>query len=97
MGGSAKKPKAPPPAPAPVRADSAEGEQAQVAASRRQGLRKTINPDSPLAPDVALGSLGKLGVGALEGTMVNTGKQGNDALGSMPWIHKRMIVESKKS
>jgi len=73
-GGSAKRPKAPPPAPAPVRADSAEGEQASVAASRRQGLRKTIDPTSPLAPEPALGSLGKLGVGGLEGTMVNTGQ-----------------------
>lgn len=72
-GGGASKPKAPPPAPAPVRADSADGEQAQVAASRRQGLRKTIDPNSPLAPEPALGSLGKLGVGGLEGVMINTG------------------------
>ena len=71
MGGSAKRPKAPPPAPAPVRADSAEGEQAQIDASRRQGLRKTISPDNPLAPAPALGSLGKLGAGG-EGVMVNT-------------------------
>lgn len=74
-GGGAKKPKAPQPAPAPVRADSAEGEQAQVAASRRQGVRKTIDPNSPLAPEPALGSLGKLGVGGLEGTMTNTSQQ----------------------
>jgi hypothetical protein len=97
MGGSAKRPKDPPPAPAPVRADSAEGEQAQVAASRRQGLRKTIDPDSPLAPSPALGSLGKLGVGALEGEMVNTAQNANANLGGMPWIHRRMIAESKKS
>lgn len=71
MGGSAKKPKSPPPAPAPVRADSAEGEQANVTASRRQGLRKTIEPDNPLAPKTALGTLGALGMGG-EGVMLNT-------------------------
>lgn len=71
MGGSAKKPKAPPPAPAPVRADSNAGEQAQVAASRREGLRKTINPDKPLGESTALGTIGKLGQGG-EGVMVNT-------------------------
>ena len=75
MGGSASKPKPPPPAPAPVRADSAAGEQAPVAAGRRQGLRKTINPD-PLAPEPALGSIGKLGQGG-EGVMVNTAQQPN--------------------
>jgi hypothetical protein len=71
MGGSAKKPKAPPPAPAPVRADSAAGEQAAITAGRREGLRKTINPDNPLAPKSALGSIGALGGGG-EGAMVNT-------------------------
>jgi hypothetical protein len=80
-GSGASKPKAPPPAPAPVRADSAEGEQAQVAASRRQGLRKTIDPDSPLAPSPALGSLGRLGIGALEGEMVNTAQKSTIATG----------------
>ena len=76
MGGSASKPKPPPPAPAPVRADSAAGEQAPVAAGRRQGLRKTINPD-PLAPEPALGAIGKLGYGggASQGTMINTAQQ----------------------
>lgn len=71
MGGSAKKPKAPPPAPAPVRADSAAGEQAAITAGRREGLRKTINPDNPLAPASSLGSIGKLGMGG-EGVMTNT-------------------------
>lgn len=74
MGGSPKKPKAPPPSPAPVRADSNAGEQAAVAASRREGLRKTINPDNPLAPAPALGTIGKLGQGG-EGVMVNTAAQ----------------------
>lgn len=71
MGGSAKKPKAPPPAPAPVRADSAAGEQANTVAARWQGLRKTIEPDNPLAPKITLGSVGQLGMGG-EGVMVNT-------------------------
>jgi hypothetical protein len=57
--------------PAPVRADSAAGEQAYVSASRRQGLQKTINPMNPLAPSSALGSIGAIGSGA-EGVMVNT-------------------------
>jgi hypothetical protein len=70
-GGSAKRPKDPPAQPAPVRADSAEGEQANITASRRQGLRKTINPANPLAPATALGSMGKLGAGG-EGVMTNT-------------------------
>lgn len=83
MGGSAKKPKAPPPAPAPVRADSATGEQAQVAASRRQGLRKTINPDNPLAPAPALGTIGKLGQGG-EGVMVNTVSAAPTGIGMFP-------------
>lgn len=71
MGGSAKKPPKPAPSPAPVRADSAEGEQAGVTANRRQGLRKTIDPANPLAPKSALGSIGALGMGG-EGVMVNT-------------------------
>jgi len=73
MGGSPKpqKPKAPPPTPAPVRADSADGEQASTAAYRRMGLDKTINPANPLAPKTALGSIGALGSGG-EGVMVNT-------------------------
>lgn len=71
MGGSASKPKPPPPSPAPVRADSAAGEQAAITAGRREGLRKTINPDNPLAPKSALGSIGQLGMGG-EGVMVNT-------------------------
>jgi hypothetical protein len=71
MGGSAKKPPKPAPSPAPVRADSAEGEQAAVASGRREGLRKTINPANPLAPASALGTIGKLGSGG-EGVMVNT-------------------------
>ena len=70
MGGSAKKPSKPAPAPAPVRADSAEGEQAAITAGRRQGLRKTINPANPLAPATSLGSMGQLGMGG-EGVMVN--------------------------
>jgi len=70
-GGSASKPKPPPPSPAPVRADSAAGEQAPISASRRNGLRKTINPDNPLAPKTALGAMGALGMGG-EGVMVNT-------------------------
>lgn len=70
-GGSAKKPPKPEPAPAPVRADSAAGEQAAVSASRREGLRKTIDPANPLAPKSALGTLGSLGMGG-EGVMVNT-------------------------
>ena len=70
-GGSAKKPPKPEPAPAPVRADSAAGEQAAVSASRREGLRKTIDPANPLAPKSALGSIGGLGMGG-EGVMVNT-------------------------
>lgn len=71
MGGSAKKPKDPPAAPAPVRADSAAGEQAPIVAGRREGLRKTINPDNPLAPKSSLGSIGSLGMGG-EGVMINT-------------------------
>ncbi len=70
-GGSASKPPKPAPSPAPVRADSAAGEQAAVTAGRRDGLRKTINPDNPLAPKSTLGSIGKLGMGG-EGIMVNT-------------------------
>ena len=70
-GGGASKPSPPPPSPAPVRADSAAGEQAAITAGRRDGLRKTINPDNPLAPTSALGSIGKLGMGG-EGVMMNT-------------------------
>ena len=70
MGGKPKAPKLPPPPPAPVRADSATGEQAYSSADRRDGLRKTINPADPLAPTSALGSFGKLGMGG-EGVMVN--------------------------
>ena len=86
MGGSPKKPTPPPPPPAPVRADSAAGEQAYSSAARRDGLRKTINPADPLAPTNALGSFGKLGMGG-EGVMVNNapppmqGYTGNDRLG----------------
>ena len=70
-GGSAKKPPKPEPAPAHVRADSAAaGEQAAVSASRRAGLRSTITPSNPLAPNSSLGSIG-LGMGG-EGAMVNT-------------------------
>lgn len=83
MGGSAKKPKAPPPAPAPVRADSNAGEQAQVAASRREGLKKTINPDNPLAPEPALGTIGKLGQGG-EGVMTNTVAAAPTGIGMFP-------------
>jgi hypothetical protein len=57
--------------PAPVRADSADGEQASTAAYRRMGLDKTINPMNPLAPKTALGSIGALGSGG-EGVMINT-------------------------
>ena len=72
MGGSKPdKPKAPPPSPAPVRADTAAGEQAFIGANRRQGLQKTINPANPLAPSTALGSIGSLGTGG-EGVMINT-------------------------
>lgn len=71
MGGSAKKPPKPAASPAPVRADSAAGEQAAITAGRREGLRKTINPDNPLAPKSALGSIGALGMGG-EGVMLNT-------------------------
>ncbi len=71
MGGSASKPKAPPAAPAPVRADSNAGEQAYVSAGRRQGLQKTINPENPLAPKATLGSMGPLGSGG-EGVMMNS-------------------------
>lgn len=70
-GGKASKPKPPPPSPAPVRADSAAGEQAAITAGRREGLRSTINPDNPLAPKSALGSIGALGMGG-EGVMMNT-------------------------
>jgi len=35
------------------------------------GLRKTIDPDNPLAPKTALGTMGALGMGG-EGVMVNT-------------------------
>lgn len=35
------------------------------------GLRKTIDPDNPLAPKTALGAMGALGMGG-EGVMVNT-------------------------
>jgi len=70
-GGSAKKTDKPAPSPAPVRADSAAGEQAPIAAGRRMGLRKTIDPDNPLAPKTALGTMGALGMGG-EGVMVNT-------------------------
>lgn len=71
MGGKASRPKSPPPAPAPVRADSNAGEQANTVAARRQGLRKTIEPDNPLAPKTNLGTIGQLGMGG-EGVMVNT-------------------------
>jgi len=73
MGGKAKAPTPPPAQPAPVRADSAAGEQAYTAASRRQGLRSTVNPSNPLAPSSALGAMGKLGVGG-EGVMINNAK-----------------------
>jgi len=72
-GGKAKAPTPPPAQPAPVRADSAAGEQAYTAASRRQGLRSTVNPSNPLAPSSALGAMGKLGVGG-EGVMINNAK-----------------------
>jgi hypothetical protein len=91
MGGSASKPKPPPPAPAPVRADSAAGEQAPVSAARRQGLRKTIEPDNPLAPS-ALGTLGRLGVGGMEGVMVNTGARGAPATGTKAYWQRRKAV-----
>ena len=86
MGGSPKKPTPPPPPPAPVRADSAAGEQAYSSATRRDGLRKTINPADPLAPKNALGSFGKLGMGG-EGEMINNapppdqGYKGTDRMG----------------
>lgn len=75
MGGSPSKPKTQPipKSPAPVRADSAAGEQAYVSAGRRQGLRSTINPANPLAPQSALGAMGKLGNGG-EGLMINNAK-----------------------
>ena len=73
MGGKAKAPTPPPASPAPVRADSAAGEQAYVSASRRQGLQSTRNPANPLAPQSALGAMGKLGQGG-EGVMVNNAK-----------------------
>lgn len=88
-GGKASKPKAPPPAPAPVRADSNAGEQAQVAASRREGLRKTINPDNPLAPAPALGTIGKLGQGG-EGIMVNTVSTAPTGIGMFPKLKGKL-------
>jgi hypothetical protein len=48
----------PPPPPAPVRADMAQGEQALMAAGRRQGLRSTITPQSAM-----LGAQTSLGAG----------------------------------
>jgi hypothetical protein len=37
------------------------------------GLKKTINPDNPLAPKTALGALGTLGSGNVSaGVMTNT-------------------------
>jgi len=37
------------------------------------GLQKTINPDNPLAPKTALGSMGALGTGNVQsGIMTNT-------------------------
>jgi hypothetical protein len=57
VGGKAKEPKMPPPPPAPVRADMAQGEQALMAAGRRQGLRSTITPQSAmLGAQTALGA-----------------------------------------
>lgn len=72
-GGKPKAPTPPPASPAPVRADSAVGEQAYITASRRQGLASTRNPANPLAPSSALGAMSKLGMGG-EGTMVNDTK-----------------------
>lgn len=72
-GGKAKAPTPPPASPAPVRADSAAGEQAYTSASRRQGLQSTRNPANPLAPQSALGAMGKLGQGG-DGVMVNNAK-----------------------
>jgi len=85
MGGKAKAPPPPPPMAAPVRADSAQGEQAYSAASNRMGLRKTIDPVNPLAPKTALGAAGALGSGDVQsGVMVNTSKpkrlNGNEIL-----------------
>lgn len=76
MGGKPKAPKVQPvpKSPAPVRADSAAGEQAYVSAGRRQGLQSTINPANPLAPSSALGAMGKLGLGG-DGVMVNNAKK----------------------
>lgn len=72
-GGKPKAPTPPPASPAPVRADSAVGEQAYVTASRRQGLASTRNPANPLAPSSALGAMSKLGSGG-EGVMINNAK-----------------------
>jgi hypothetical protein len=72
-GGSPSKPPTPPPSAAPVRADSAQGEQASAGARNRFGLKKTINPANPLAPKTALGAMGALGSGNVgSGVMVNT-------------------------
>lgn len=60
MGGKAKAPPAPPAAPAPVRADAAQGEQALIAAGRRKGLASTRSPNA-LGAQTALGSAAGLG------------------------------------
>jgi hypothetical protein len=58
-----------------VRADSAQGEQASTAAKNRFGLKKTKDPENPLAPKTALGALGQLGTGNVSaGVMENTVK-----------------------
>ncbi len=66
MGGKARAPTPPPPGPAPVRADSSTGEQGILAASRRQGLRKTMLTKQAFPETSTLGgttALGKMGQG----------------------------------
>lgn len=88
MGGKAKEPKMPPPPPAPVRADMAQGEQALMAAGRRQGLRSTITPESAmLGAQTALGAgTGPMAAPRYSAPIQGYAKPRKGYTGNDPWM-----------